>query len=148
MTLESGKIIRKRRGWRKRGGLELHGFVLTPYPIPLVFFLLTSPCKDSPQCERLEYARFIRGADQQKAATNICTIIKWKESKERAWWELLGFGNVGIVVSFVLVVFWHQVIKFEFNAQRNVNFIDLWKRKENDEKKGFCTKKRSLALRT
>ena len=84
MTLESGKIIRKRRGWRKRGGLELHGFVLTPYPIPLVFFLLTSPCKDSPQCERLEYARFIRGADQQKAATNICTIIKWKESKERA----------------------------------------------------------------
>ena len=84
MTLESGKIIRKRRGWRKRGGLELHGFVLTPYPIPLVFFLLTSPCKDSPQCERLEYARFIWGADQQKAATNICTIIKWKESKERA----------------------------------------------------------------
>ena len=67
MTLESGKIIGKRRGWRKRGGLEF-----------------TSPCKDSPQCERLEYARFIWGADQQKAATNICTIIKWKESKERA----------------------------------------------------------------
>lgn len=141
MTLESGKIIRKRRGWRKRGGLELHGFVLTPYPIPLVFFLLTSPCKDSPQCERLEYARFIRGADQQKAATNICTIIKWKESKERAQWELLGFGNVGIVVSFVLVVFWHQVIKFEFNAQRNVSFIDLWKRKRTMRKKVFAPRK-------
>ena len=84
MTLESGKIIRKRRGWRKRGGFGLHGFVLTSYPIPLMFFLLTSPCKDSPQSERLEYARFIWGADQQKAATNICTIIKWKESQQGA----------------------------------------------------------------
>ena len=34
--------------------------------------------------------------------------------------------------------------KIWINAQRNV----LWKRKENDDKKGFCTKERSLALRT
>ena len=82
MTLESGKIIRKRRGWRKRGGLGLHGFVFTPYPIPLRFFLLTSLCNDSRQSERLEHARFIWAADQQKAATNICPIVKWKESQE------------------------------------------------------------------
>ena len=82
MTLESGKIIRKRRGWRKRGGLWLHGFVFTPYPIPLRFFLLTSLCNDSWQSERLEDARFIWAADQQKAATNICPIVKWKESQE------------------------------------------------------------------
>lgn len=38
--------------------------------------------------------------------------------------------------------------KIWINAQRNINFIELWKRKENDEKKGFCTKERSLTLRT
>jgi len=75
MTLESGKIIRKRRGWRKRGGLGLQGFALTPYPIPLMFFLLTSLCNDSPQSERLNmlglYGEQISKRQQQTYAQSL-----------------------------------------------------------------------------
>ena len=60
------------------------GLLSPPTTSPLMFFLLTSLCNDSPQSERLKHARFMWGADQQKAATNICTIIKWKESQEGA----------------------------------------------------------------
>ena len=110
MTLESGKIIRKRRGWWKRGGVRVTWVCSHPLPHPPnVFPAHISLQSGSPQSERLEHAIGLYGEQiSKRQQQNICTIIKWKESQE---------GDI--------------------NAQRNVNFIALWKRKENDEKKRF-----------